>query len=457
MIQVVFTFISVLVLQQATAQTKAEKIDRLISTLHNDGAFNGNVLVAEKGKIVYEHSFGVANVKTGEKLTKASVFELASVTKQFTAMGIVLLEKQHKLSYDDPISKYLPELAAYKGITIKDLLVHTSGLPDYMELLQNTEDKNDFATNATILKAFQKQQPKVLFDPGEKWEYSNTGYVFLASIIEKVSKKTYGDYLKAAIFDPLGMQHTQVYRRRFQPEKISNLTEGHVYSDSLKRLIFPDDLGKRHYVVYLDGVVGDGMVHTTASDLLVWDTALYTDKLVNAKDKEQIFNSYTTKEGPTEYGFGWSISNDPVYGKLASHSGGWGGYITYIGRYLDQGYTIILLQNQSTKATVIPSRQIRNILYGTDVKVDLPLLEKMAGKYKTSKGSEKVVLLESGKLYIQMNPEVKLELIPVSGYKFIVDGFAPDVFFEFIMENGKVAKYINTQPEQQVTIEAIKI
>ncbi|WP_296148388.1 serine hydrolase [uncultured Flavobacterium sp.] len=452
------TISAIFFLQIAVAQTKTEKFDSLFDNLAKEGSFNGNVLIAEKGKVIYQKSIGYADIKTQEKLTSNSVFELASVTKQFTAMAVVLLQKQGKLSYDEPISKYLPELVRYKDITIKNLLNHTGGLPDYMDLMSKEENHGDFATNQTIIDLFAKLQPPVLFKPDEKFEYSNTGYALLGSIIERASKMSYGEYLHQNIFKPLKMKNTRVYRRWYKPEKIDNIAKGHIYSDSLQKMIFPDDMGKDYYTVYLDGIVGDGMVNSTTSDLLLWDRALYTDKLVNQKDKDLIFSSYTTKDNEaSNYGFGWQISSSEVYGKSVAHSGGWSGYVTYIARYLDHDYTIILLQNAMSKTTRIPNKQVKNILFGTLYEADPKKIEPMAGLYKNEKGEDKELLFEQNKLYVKMDQEHKLELIPISENKFIADGFQPEVFYEFIADNNKITKYIVTQPQKALRKEAVKI
>lgn len=197
---------------------------------------------------------GFANESTKEKLNENSIFELASVSKQFTAMAIVILKEKGKLNYDDKMSKFIPELSNYNHITIRNLLNHTGGLPDY-------------------------------------WEYSNTGYALLASIIENVSGMSYGDYLNKVIFKPLKMNNTFVYTRRYTPQKISNYAYGYVYSDSLKKYFLPDDLDETKIVVWLDGIVGDGTVNSTVNDLLKWDRALYKDQLVSKESKKEIFTS----------------------------------------------------------------------------------------------------------------------------------------------------------------------
>lgn len=353
--------------QTNDADARIKRLDSIYSALHAADAFNGNVLIAEKGKVIFEKSYGLANEKTGAKLNANTIFELASVSKQFTAMGIVLLKKQGKLSYEDDITKYIPELADYKGITVQNLLVHTGGLPDYMDLAIANWDKNKIATNNDILNLFQTLKPKKAFETNEKWQYSNTGYLILGSIIERVSGQSFGEFLKQYIFQPLDMKHSLVYRSRYQPQKIENYALAYGYSDSLKRKITADEMGRNMYV-FLDGIVGDGMVNTTAKDLLKWDRALYTNKLVDEEDKKMIFSSYPTNDNKgTNYGFGWFINNSKDFGKRVYHSGSWAGYITYIERDLDHDKTIIILQNNMLKNTEIPSRNTRRILYGLPI------------------------------------------------------------------------------------------
>lgn len=346
----------------AQEKTKADKLDSLFTKNYEDKIFNGNVLIAEKGKIILQKSFGVADYETKRLLNNATIFELASVSKQFTAMGIVLLEKQGKLKYDDPISKFIPELSFYKNITVRNLLNHTGGLPDYIEIFSEKWDKSKFATNKDIITEFAKYKPEILFQPNEKYEYSNTGYALLGYIIEKVSGQSFGDYLEANIFKPLGMKNTFVYRSRFQPKVIENYAKGFIEND-FGFIISPDALGKSFLSYYLDGIVGDGMVNSTTEDLLKWDRSLYTDKLVNKKDKTIIFQGTKLNDGKmTDYGFGWQIAEEKEYGKVMAHSGGWAGYTTYIERNLSKDQTIIILQNIDTSKTEIPAQNARKIL-----------------------------------------------------------------------------------------------
>lgn len=339
--------------------SKSQRLDSLFTYWHTQQKFNGNVLVAEKGEVLFQKSYGLSNEETKQHLNNQTVFELASLSKQFTAMGIVQLQKQGKLKYSDPISKYIPELNFYGNISIHNLLVHTGGLPDYMEILEEKWDKSKFATNNDIVNELVKHQPKALFQPGEKFQYSNTGYALLALIIERVSQKSYGDYLHDVIFKPLGMKNTFVYRRYYKPKKIENYAYGYIVNN-LGKKVLPDTFGKQIYTYYLDGIVGDGMVNSTTEDLLLWDRALYDKHFVNDEDKALIFSpSKTTTGSEVRYGYGWAVGTHPKYGKIANHTGHWGGYITMIERVMDHDKTIIMLQNNATDFTINSTASIK--------------------------------------------------------------------------------------------------
>lgn len=442
---------------------KTLKLDTLYSELYEKGAFNGSVLIAENGQIIFEKSYGLADEQTNRKLNDSSIFELASVSKQFTAMGIVQLKKEGKLSYQEDITKYVPELIDYKGITIQNLLNHTGGLPDYMELSDKNWEKSNIATNDDMLEMFKQVKPKKLFDPNDKWDYSNTGYLVLATIIERVSGQEFGQYLKQKIFEPLDMKNTFVYRRRFAPKEVQNYANGYIYSDSLQKKILPDEIGKDFYVVYLDGIVGDGMVNSNPKDILKWDRALYKDNLINDKDRELIFSSVMTKDSSqTDYGFGWMIDSTKTYGKVASHSGGWAGYISYIERDIDNDKTMIILQNNSLSKTEIPIKNTRRILYDQEVekpiKLDNKILKSYAGKYMRDNQKEREIAFENDKLYVVMSKDYKMELVPVSKTKFIVDGWSPEVSYTFILnDKNEVEKYKVIQESQGVDKEANRI
>lgn len=437
------------------SQKKIQLIDSIFSSLYKKGEFNGNVLIAEKGVPVYQKCFGLANIKTNQRLNEYSVFELASVSKQFTAMAIVILKDRGKLNLSDDIRKYIPELP-YKGMTIKNLLHHTSGIPDYMNLMDSFWNKNLIATNKDIVNLLVKYHPDTLFSPQTKYEYSNTGFALLANIIEKTSGKSYSEFLKENIFDPLEMKNTLIVNRRYQPMNLKNYAFGYIYSDSLNKYVLPDELPEYSEVIWLDGIVGDGCVNSTILDLLKWDRALYTTQLVSQNDMDEIFTSDTLTDGtPTHYGFGWQIENIRHYGKIVSHSGGWPGYSTYIERHLSSDKTIIVLQNMEKEEQENSDQYLttlRKIFYNEPLQrkeMHLPenTLTGYAGKYKIMDNYILTITIENNKLYAQLTGQKKYQVFAESEnilfYKVV------DAEIEFVKnENGNFDKIILLQGGQ---------
>lgn len=428
---------------------KTQRLDSVYSAHFERNEFNGNILVAEKGKIIFQKSYGIANEETNEKLNVQTSFELASVSKQFTAMGIVQLQKEGKLSYSDLVSKYIPELKYYENVTIKNLLIHTGGLPDYMGMMEEHWDTSKIATNEDVIKIMEKLKPEKEFEPNQKYSYSNTGYLILGTIIERASGKSFEDYLKEKIFDPLEMGNSFVYRRRYNPKKINNYALGYIYSDSLKRNIVPDESPEDSKVVYLDGIVGDGMVNSNLIDLFKWDRALYDTTLVNEQDKKLLFASYPTDSGvETGYGFGWFVRNDSLYGKRVIHTGRWAGYLTIIERHTDTDKTIIQLINVENKITTSPAKFARKILYNQPIEKPFALPEEVlknyVGIYVRDK-EEKEITFEFGRLWANNGQN---ELKPISETKFVVIGYRPQVTFEFATNDEGLAKSYRVQQQE---------
>ncbi|MCR8844571.1 beta-lactamase family protein [Paenibacillus sp. SC116] len=324
---------------------KQRQLETLFNTLAESGQFNGAVLVAEQGQVIYEGSFGYANLEQEQPLNKDSIFELASVSKPITALGIIRLAQEGKLHVDDLVEKWIPELP-YKQITVKHLLQHTSGLPDYMTLFVQHWDKDDIANNQDMLELLIEHQPDVRFAPNDKWEYSNTGYVLLAIIIERVSGKSFPDFMIEHLFEPLGMSNTRIYNRRYSNQTIDNYAYGYVWDVKEERFVLPDTLPETDMVVYLDGIQGDGTVNSTLGDLLKLDQALYTGEWITKESLKEAFTPTLLNNGETfPYGYGWLVSNEDNRGMLVSHSGGWPGYATNYKRYIDQEKTFIILNN----------------------------------------------------------------------------------------------------------------
>ena len=272
---------------------KTTQVNELLDTMHQQKQFNGAVLLAEDGEIVYERYLGVVNDPDGAAITEESSFRLASVSKQFTGMAIMILKEQGKLDYDDPIQKFLPGLD-YEGVTVRHLLHHTAGLPDYERWFDQNWDTDSAladrktAFNKDVFEQFSEHEPERKFEPGERWEYSNTGYVLLGHIIEKASGMPTRDFMQKHIFSPLEMTNAQA----FSPGKEFDV-KSRVYG--LSRLA--DGGFEANDWNYLNGMIGDGGVYASARDLLKWDQALYTDKLVSEESIAEAFTSGKTNDG----------------------------------------------------------------------------------------------------------------------------------------------------------------
>ena len=415
--------------------------------------FNGNVLVAKSGNIVFQKSFGHSNFHNKQPLNNQSVFELASVSKQFTAMGILLLVDKKKLTLQDSLRQYFPELP-YQNITIEHLLTHTSGLPDYEAEMVSHWDHKKIAFNDDVIRFLAQRKPAIHFKPGAKWEYSNTAYALLASIIEKVSGQTFSAYLDANIFKPLGMKHSRVYNtRRSTGERIANYAYGYVYSDSLQRYILPDSLPAYNFVYYLDGIQGDGIVNSTTGDLLLWDRALKNGSLLNKPAMNSMLSSRAVVDtaGKRYYGYGVFLGTNEI-GDYIFHTGGWPGYHTLLCRYLADDLTIIILSNNEANVTMVGGA-LAYIATGKEVvppykhqaiTLDSGLLNRYIGNYLIPGVplSRNMKLVEKeGKLYCQIgNAAKEIELTAESATKFFDDnGVDQQVEFE-LDGSGKVKK-----------------
>jgi len=421
---------------------------------HDYFRFNGNVLVAKGGNIIYQQNLGYADYNSKRKLNDSSVFELASVSKQFTAMGIMILKERRQLTYDDNVKRFFPDFP-YDNITIRNLLTHTSGLPEYENQFEKYWDHKKIAFNKDVLEMLKQRKDTLLFKPGSKWQYSNTGYAVLASIIEKTWGTDYEKFLTRFIFQPLGMTHTFIYNSRRSTGKIpANYALGFVYSDSLKRYILPDSLSKFDYVYYLDGIVGDGCVNSTTGDLLKWDRALYTNKLVSKTTLDEMLSPLvlmSPRDSTNFYGFGVMVQPKSPRGKVISHTGGWPGYSTLIVRRTDIDETIIALSNNETLSGQVRAG-IESILADEDllmpyehkeIKIDPALLDRYVGKYSAFLTLE--FIKKDNKLWRRRNG-ADVELKPESETKFFyADGTDRQIEFE-VDNTGKVTKawFINT-------------
>lgn len=353
-LSIVLIFIANLFTCTPTEKYQEKALANYIDSLLRTNNFNGNLLVAVDNEILYKGSYGLANFFTGDKLNDSSIFLLCSISKQFTAMCIMMLEEKGLLSYDDNIRKYIPELP-YDGISIRNMLTHTSGLPKYEDLLEKRMGINSVAHNDDIIKMFQEVKPPLLFKPGERWEYCDTAYELLATVVERVSGVSYGDFLNKNIFTPLGMRHTfNCITRRSHKQIIKNYALPFVYSDSLNKYVLQDSLSKYRIVITLDGTQGAGSINSTIADMYKWDGGLRSEKLIKNAALIEAFTPTRLNNGETyNYGFGWFLDFDSQMNRVAMHSGGWPGYKTFIIRGLDSKDFVIVLSNNESDSYLI--------------------------------------------------------------------------------------------------------
>lgn len=316
------------------AQDRIAKMDSLIGFCKENGMFNATILVAEKGKIIYHKSVGMADFEKERPLNPNTAFCLGSISKQFTAFGIMLLKEQGKLEYSDTVGKIFPELPTYMhNITLKNLMQHTSGLK------RTHYGDDDGLRNEQIFQNLMNTQgDELLFEPGSDFSYSNSGYMLLAMIIEKVSGQSFEDFLIKEVWEPLGMTNTFVMSQ--------------------------EDYGQKNYAIGYDGfgnksdfnvlTYGSNGIYSTAEDLFRWTQSLSTDLLIPLERKSELWKPAVSNDGNLlvdnsrehtwNYGFGMFVYKDELEG-LIGHSGAFGGFLNLMTKDLINDREVILLNN----------------------------------------------------------------------------------------------------------------
>lgn len=315
-----------------------KQIDDFMQALHRKRGFNGNVLVAKKGKIVYQKSFGWANYLIRDSLELGSKFELASVTKTMTGTAIMMLVEQGKIKLTQDVREFYPNFP-YEGVTIKLLLTHRSGMMNYVYFVDDLYrsqhlDQKKGISNQQVMELIAKYKPNPFNKPDKRFLYNNSNYMVLGAIIEKVTGKSYAEFMQENIFKPAGMSHTAVYSKAVY-EKIPVDVVGH-------------DRGQWRYSVaqnFLDGPVGDKGVYSTVADLFLFDRAIRAGMFLK---KQTLDSAYTAHNpllrGHFSYGYGWRTFDAPDQ-KVVYHTGWWHGFRHIYLRDLKHDVTIVLLSN----------------------------------------------------------------------------------------------------------------
>lgn len=323
-------------LTKILASDLVNKLDSLITTFSNRCRFSGNVLVAYQGSEIFSKSVGYADPLKKEPVKPGTIFQLASVSKQFTAAAILLLKGEGRLDFEDPLVKYIPELP-YPSITLNHLLHHLSGMPNYMYLVDKYWKPDHSPDNEDVVNLLAKYKLPLFFQPGSRYDYSNTGYVMLATVVERITGLSLNDFLQRRVFQPLGMKNTFVYSSADTTMKKTQIDGFRAYRSGYVRI----------RETHNDGPVGDKGVCSTAEDMLKWDIALSKESLINSELLQLAFTPATTSHGKEiPYGCGFRI-RDCNGSKVIYHNGIWEGSRINFHRFIDHGSTIIVLNNTS--------------------------------------------------------------------------------------------------------------
>ena len=358
--------LSLAFLRLASAQVSARQIDDVFASLKSGNAPGAAALVVHNGKLVFRRDMALPICTRCGPIDAETNFRLASFTKQFTAACIMLLAHDGKLRYDDHLTDFFPGFPAYgKSITVRNLLNHTSGLPDYEDLLMKRypdtpPEKIPQILDAGVLKLLEEQS-RGKFAPGSKWEYSNSGYAVLAMIVEKVSGESFGQFLQERIFTPLKMKNTLAYEKG--KNEVAHRAFGHTKDK---------DGWRQTDQSPTSAVLGDGGIYSSLDDLAKWDRALREHTLLSAVEMQPALTAVQPTQGPARlpdgptvsYGFGWFL--DPYRGhKRMSHDGDTIGFRTTIQRFPDDQLTIIVLANREDADPAELALKVADLYLGT--------------------------------------------------------------------------------------------
>jgi len=329
----------------------SHKLDVLLKRINKRHDFHGSLLVAKNGKIVYNNQVGYKDFRKKERLNEKSVFQLASVSKQFTAAAIMILYERNQLKLTDTVNTYFPDFP-YEDVTIKNLLNHTGGLPKYFWVAEHKWKQKKAPTNSEMMALLESSKVQRFYKPGRNFDYSNTGYLVLASIVEKVSGTSFSAFVKQNIFDPLGMNDSYVYS--FEKDAIKpNQLDGFRIYRKWRHLKINKTVN--------DAIVGDKNVYSTSTDLFKWMLGLNNGKLLSKESVALMYAKGKTVHGKQiPYGFGFRINTD-TQNKIYHH-GKWNGFRTGITQYLEDDLVVIVLEHTSYEGIAALNKKVKKIV-----------------------------------------------------------------------------------------------
>jgi CubicO group peptidase (beta-lactamase class C family) len=421
------------------------RVDEYVNGLVKQNRFSGAILLARDGKVLLSKGYGMANLEDETPNTPQTKFRLGSLTKQFTAAAILLLQERGKLNVQDAICKYVENCpAAWQAITVHHLLTHTSGIPNITSFPEFSKVKFFPSTPLESIAMFKDKALE--FAPGEKFNYSNSGYILLGYIVERASGKSYADFVRENIFQPLGMKNTDLDTNSgIIKKRAAGYTRG------------PNGIVNAEYI-NMTIPYSAGAMYSTVEDLYLWDRALYTEKLVSKKSLEAMTTPF--KDG---YAYGLSIGEQ--YGlKTIIHGGGIEGFSTFLTRFTDGDGTVIVLSNIDSANSGLVAKRLGGMLYAD--KIQLPstitvapqVLQQYAGRYQMAENAPtEDISVEGERLKIKISSEGEFVLVPVAKDEFVMeDDFA--VHFIFNRDaKGNVDSYKFKVPRFERTLKRLTL
>lgn len=440
----VLFFLLVLVLQ-ISAQDFEAKADEYLNTLTSQQKFNGAVLVAKDGKVLYQKGFGYRDIDKKIKHDAQSVFQIGSVTKQFTSAIIMQLQQEKKLSVKDKISKYFPAFPRGNDITIENLLAHTSGIYNYTNNRDFMMSKVAIPHTEEQMIALFKDKP-LNFEPGSKFDYSNSGYMLLGYIIQKVTGKPYEQVVRERILQPLQMTQSGFDFTNLKNEY--KTTGYYTITDTVVNAPIVDST-----VSYAAGAM-----YSTVGDMFKWEQALYGDKIMNQESRKIVYTPVHNK-----YGYGWSI--DTLFEKVTySHGGGIHGFTSYLLRFPEEKLMIILLDNSGGGKLGPMGKDLAAIAFGKpyiiptaskEIKLDEKVLQQYVGEYELAPTFKIVVTLENGQLKAQATNQPQFEIYAEKEDLFFLKVVEAKIEFKKD-ESGNIGSLILHQGGQKLPGKKIK-
>lgn len=418
---------------------KQAELDAYIKALEKHQNFHGSVFVAKDGEVLLNKGYGFADFEQNTNNISQTKFAIGSITKQFTAMAIMQLNEKGLLNVEDKISKYFPDFPNGDSITIHNLLTHTSGLTNYTNLI---EFLNIDFNNKDPMKTIEliKNLP-LEFEPGKEFSYSNTNYVLLGMIVEKITDMSLEEYLQKNIFTPLNMSNTGSYY--IENNQFPDATP---YTGFLEVYPVDDEL-------VLTQAYGAGNIYSTVEDLYRWDRALSTEQLVKKETLDKIFTEYITMPGAGSYGYGWMIADTDMERQIF-HGGNTMGFTANIARYPEKDLVVVILTNSAYYDTTSLTNALTSIVLDKDYEMpevlkeieieDPNLYDNYIGKYEFIDGTYINITKIEDKLYTQVTSQNAFEILPLSNNRFFAKDV--DIRIEFIKdEEEKITELVLEQ------------